>query len=79
MSASPALAAFQGTGTKAAFVLLLGDPGASVPCWGAGTLCYRRKEAGCRALEEQNAGAVGLTALKQENGQILFQCITSNI
>lgn len=74
MSVCPALAAFQGTCTKAAFVLLLCDPGDSVPCQGEENIGYRKKEAGyrkreagCRALEEEDAEAVGLEVLKQKN------------
>lgn len=58
--------------TKAAFVLLLCDPGHSVPCQGAQTLCYSKKEAGCRALEEEDAEAVGLKVLEQKNRSISF-------
>lgn len=59
--------AFRGTCTKAAFVLLLRDPGDSVPCQGAEIVCYGKKAAGCRALEEEDAEAVGLYVLKQKN------------
>ena len=53
--------------TKAEFVLLLRDPGDLVPCQGTETICDRKKEAGCRALEEEDAEAVGLKVLKQNN------------
>lgn len=41
-----------------------------MPCQGAQTICYRRKAAGDRALEEEDAEAVGLKVLKQKNRQV---------
>jgi len=49
------------------FVLLLRDPGDSVSCQGAETVCYRKNKAGCRALEEEDAEAIGWQVLNQKN------------
>lgn len=58
---------------------LLLDPGELVHGQRAQTICCRRSEAHCGALEEEDAGAVGLKVLEQKNTLILFnifrQCI----
>lgn len=56
---------------------LLLDPRESVHGQRAQTVCCRRSEAHCGALEEKDAGAVGLKVLEQKNTLISFNILAN--